>query len=237
MAIGIIRFPGTNCDRDVYKAIELAGGEAEYIWWNNEDLTDYDGIVIPGGFSYGDYLRAGAIASNTPVVEGVKALVKEEKPVLGICNGAQILGEIGLIPGLFITNEVPKFNCEWSKLKVANNKTPFTKNFEKGQIIDIPIAHAEGRFYTQNIDLMKDQDQIVLQFAEENPNGSMEAITGVCDESGPLTSLASSRALRICSQSLPLIVMTCHPHARYFISVFSVITSAHSVESWMSFES
>jgi phosphoribosylformylglycinamidine synthase len=149
-----------------------------------EDLTDYDGIVIPGGFSYGDYLRAGAIASNTPVVEGVKALVKEEKPVLGICNGAQILGEIGLIPGLFITNEVPKFNCEWSKLKVANNKTPFTKNFEKGQVIDIPIAHAEGRFYTQDIDLMKDQDQIVLQFAEENPNGSMEAITGVCDESG-----------------------------------------------------
>ena len=167
-----------------YKAIELAGGEAEYIWWNNEDLTDYDGIVIPGGFSYGDYLRAGAIASNTPVVEGVKALVKEEKPVIGICNGAQILGEIGLIPGLFITNEVPKFNCEWSKLKVSNNKTPFTKNFEKGQIIDIPIAHAEGRFYTKNIDLMKDQDQIVLQFAEENPNGSMEAITGVCDESG-----------------------------------------------------
>ena len=184
MAIGIIRFPGTNCDRDVYKAIELAGGQAEYIWWNNEDLTDYDGIVIPGGFSYGDYLRAGAIASNTPVVEGVKALVKEEKPVLGICNGAQILGEIGLIPGLFITNEVPKFNCEWSKLKVANYKTPFTKNFEKGQVIDIPIAHAEGRFYTQDIDLMKDQDQIVLQFAEENPNGSMEAITGVCDESG-----------------------------------------------------
>ena len=92
MAIGIIRFPGSNCDRDVYKAIELAGGEAEYIWWNNEDLTDYDGIVIPGGFSYGDYLRAGAIASNTPVINGVKALVKEEKPVLGICNGAQILG-------------------------------------------------------------------------------------------------------------------------------------------------
>ena len=122
MAIGIIRFPGTNCDRDVYKAIELAGGEAEYkaeyIWWNNEDLTDYDGIVIPGGFSYGDYLRAGAIASNTPVVEGVKALVKEEKPVLGICNGAQILGEIGLIPGLFITNEVPKFNLKYLNLIV-----------------------------------------------------------------------------------------------------------------------
>ena len=184
MTIGIIRFPGTNCDRDVYNAIELAGGQAEYIWWNNEDLTDYDGIVIPGGFSYGDYLRAGAIASNTPVINGVKALVKEEKPVLGICNGAQILGEIGLMPGLFITNEVPKFNCEWVELKVATNRTPFTKNFEKNQKIKIPIAHAEGRFYTKDIDLMKDQDQIVLQFEGKNPNGSMEAITGVCDESG-----------------------------------------------------
>ena len=100
MAIGVIRFPGTNCDRDIYQAIELAGGNPEYIWWNNEDISDYDAIVIPGGFSYGDYLRAGAIASNTPVAESVKELVKEEKPVLGICNGAQILGELGLVPGI-----------------------------------------------------------------------------------------------------------------------------------------
>jgi phosphoribosylformylglycinamidine synthase len=96
MKIGVIRFPGSNCDRDVYHVIELAGGNPEYVWWNTEDLTYLDGVVIPGGFSYGDYLRAGAIASITPVVEGIKSLVKEEKPVLGICNGAQILGEIGL---------------------------------------------------------------------------------------------------------------------------------------------
>ena len=146
MKIGVIRFPGTNCDRDVARAIELAGLTPEYIWWNQEDLTDFDGIVIPGGFSYGDYLRAGAMASITPVIDGIKALVKEEKPVLGICNGAQILGEIGLVPGVFITNENPKFNCEWVDLK--------------------------------------DQDQIVLQFKDKNPNGSMEAITSVCDESG-----------------------------------------------------
>lgn len=184
MKIGVIRFPGTNCDRDVAKAIELAGATPEYIWWNEKDLTDFDGIVIPGGFSYGDYLRAGAMASITPVIDGIKSLVKEEKPVLGICNGAQILGEIGLVPGVFITNEQPKFNCEWTPLKVASNRTPFTKSFKKGDIIDIPIAHAEGRFYTEDIDLLKDQDQIVLQFAEKNPNGSMEAITGVCDESG-----------------------------------------------------
>ena len=184
MKIGVIRFPGTNCDRDVAKAIELAGATPEFIWWSEQDLTNYDGIVIPGGFSYGDYLRAGAMASITPVIEGIKSLVKEEKPVLGICNGAQILGEIGLVPGVFITNEHPKFNCEWTPLKVATTRTPFTKAFKKGDIIDVPIAHAEGRFYTDDIDLLKDQDQIVLQFAEKNPNGSLEAITGVCDESG-----------------------------------------------------
>ena len=182
--IGVIRFPGTNCDRDVARAIELVGLEAEYVWWSNEDLTDFDGVVIPGGFSYGDYLRAGAMASITPVIDGIKALVKEEKPVLGICNGAQILGEIGLVPGVFITNENPKFNCEWVDLKVSNTRTPFTKDFKKGQTVKIPIAHAEGRFYTEDIDLLKDQDQIVLQFKDKNPNGSMEAITSVCDESG-----------------------------------------------------
>ena len=184
MKIGVIRFPGTNCDRDVAKACELAGLEPEYVWWSEEKLTDFDGIVIPGGFSYGDFLRAGAMASITPVIDGIKELVKEEKPVLGICNGAQILGEIGLIPGIFITNENPKFNCEWSKLKVATNRTPFTKAFKKDQIIDLPIAHAEGRFYTKDFDLLKDQDQIVLQFEGKNPNGSIEGVTAVCDESG-----------------------------------------------------
>ena len=184
MSIGVIRFPGSNCDRDVYKAIELAGGNPEYIWWNKEDISDLDAVVIPGGFSYGDYLRAGAIASNTPVAEGVKALVKEEKPVLGICNGAQILGELNLVPGIFITNEVPRFNCEWIDLTVGTNRTPFTSSFTKGETVKIPIAHAEGRFYTENIDLLHDQDQIVLQFKDKNPNGSIENITSVCDESG-----------------------------------------------------
>ena len=184
MSIGVIRFPGSNCDRDVYKAIELAGGNPEYIWWNKENISDLDAVVIPGGFSYGDYLRAGAIAANTPVAEGVKALVKEEKPVLGICNGAQILGELNLVPGIFITNEVPRFNCEWIDLTVGTNRTPFTSSFTKGQTVKIPIAHAEGRFYTENIDLLHDQDQIVLQFKDKNPNGSIENITSVCDESG-----------------------------------------------------
>ena len=184
MTIGVIRFPGSNCDRDVYHATQLAGGEAEYVWWNKEDFSYLDAIVIPGGFSYGDYLRAGAIASITPVVEGIKSLVKEEKPVLGICNGAQILAEIGLVHGVFTVNENPKFNCEWVDLKVATNRTPFTNNYNKNQVIKMPVAHAEGRYFTENIDILKDQDQIVLQFEGKNPNGSLEAITGVCDETG-----------------------------------------------------
>ncbi|MDR3223877.1 MAG: phosphoribosylformylglycinamidine synthase subunit PurQ [Methanobrevibacter sp.] len=184
MKIGIIRFPGSNCDRDVYQVIKSSGGEAEYVWWNKDDLSYLDGVVIPGGFSYGDYLRAGAIASITPVVEGIKSLIKEEIPVLGICNGAQILAEIGLVPGIFTVNKNSKFICQWENLKVKTNRTPFTKHYKKNEIIKMPIAHAEGRYFNQNIELLENQDQIVLQFADNNPNGSLNGITGVCDESG-----------------------------------------------------
>ncbi|MDR1820268.1 MAG: phosphoribosylformylglycinamidine synthase subunit PurQ [Methanobrevibacter sp.] len=184
MKIGVIRFPGSNCDRDVYKVIELAGGKPEFVWWNKGDLSYLDGVVIPGGFSYGDYLRAGAIASITPIIEGIKSLVKEKKPVLGICNGAQILAEVGLVPGVFTTNKNSKFICQWEDLKVKTNRTPFTKNYKKNEVIKMPIAHAEGRYFNQDIELLKDQDQIVLQFTDSNPNGSLNGITGVCDESG-----------------------------------------------------
>ena len=146
-------------------------------------FKDVNGMRPGSGVQMMGY-RVGQVEEITPVIDGIKALVKEEKPVLGICNGAQILGEIGLVPGIFITNENPKFNCEWVDLKVSNTRTPFTKDFKKGQTVKIPIAHAEGRFYTEDIDLLKDQDQIVLQFKDRNPNGSMEAITSVCDESG-----------------------------------------------------
>ncbi|RJS48964.1 MAG: phosphoribosylformylglycinamidine synthase I [Methanobacterium sp.] len=184
MKVGVIRFPGSNCDRDVYHALKLAGGEPEYVWWKENDLLHLDAVVIPGGFSYGDYLRAGAIAAITPVIEGIKKLVAEEKPVLGICNGAQILSEMGLVPGVFTVNENPKFNCQWTQLKVKTNRTPFTRSFKNDQLIKMPVAHAEGRYYNPDLDLLQEQDQIVLQFHGENPNGSLEGITGVCDESG-----------------------------------------------------
>jgi phosphoribosylformylglycinamidine synthase subunit PurQ / glutaminase len=184
MKVGIIRFPGSNCDRDVFHALELAGAEPDYVWWSRRDLSDFEAIVIPGGFSYGDYLRAGAIAAITPVINGIKDCVKEGKPVLGICNGAQILAEVGLVPGVFTENQNAKFICKWTELKVNSSRTPFTSMYEKNEIIRMPIAHAEGRYYTEDLNRLRENDQIVLSFESENPNGSMEAITGVCDEEG-----------------------------------------------------
>ena len=184
MKVGIIRFPGSNCDRDVFHALELAGAEPDYVWWSKRDLSDFEAVVIPGGFSYGDYLRAGAIAAITPVINGIKDCVKEGKPVLGICNGAQILAEVGLVPGVFTENQNAKFICKWTELKVNSSRTPFTSMYKKNEIIRMPIAHAEGRYYTEDLNQLRENDQIVLSFESENPNGSMEAITGVCDEEG-----------------------------------------------------
>ncbi|HMK53676.1 MAG TPA: phosphoribosylformylglycinamidine synthase subunit PurQ [Methanobacteriaceae archaeon] len=184
MKVGIIRFPGSNCDRDVFHALKLAGGEPDYVWWNQRDLSDFEAIVIPGGFSYGDYLRAGAIAAITPVIDGIKDVVKKDKPVLGICNGAQILAEIGLVPGVFTLNQNAQFICQWEEMEVKTTRTPFTSFYKKGDVIRMPIAHAEGRYYNPKIDELKDQDQIVLSFIGENPNGSIESITGVCDVDG-----------------------------------------------------
>jgi phosphoribosylformylglycinamidine synthase len=184
MKVGIIRFPGSNCDRDVFYALQIAGADPDYVWWNQRDLSAFEAIVIPGGFSYGDYLRAGAIAAITPVITGIKEAVKEQKPVLGICNGAQILAEVGLVPGVFTNNKNAKFICEWTKLKVKTNRTPFTRMYLKNELINMPIAHAEGRYYTEDLEKLRDQDQIVLEFEGENPNGSLAAITGVCDEEG-----------------------------------------------------
>ncbi len=184
MKVAIIRFPGSNCDRDVFHALKLAGAEPDYVWWDQKDLSDFDAVVIPGGFSYGDYLRAGAIAGITPVIEGIKQAASEEKPILGICNGAQILAEVGLVPGVFTINSNAKFVCKWTNLKVKTTRTPFTSMYKKDELIRMPIAHAEGRYYTENLKKLHDQDQIVLKFVHENPNGSMEGITGVCDESG-----------------------------------------------------
>ena len=166
--VGIIRFPGTNCDRDIEYAVNLVGANSHYIYWNETDLSQMDVVIIPGGFSYGDYLRAGSIAGITPIIDAIKDFAKKENPVLGICNGAQILGEIDLVPGVFIENENAKF----------------TKLYKKNEVIDLPIAHKEGRYYTDNLETLYDNNQIVLTFEDGNPNGSLDNITGVCNVDG-----------------------------------------------------
>ncbi|ABC57574.1 MULTISPECIES: phosphoribosylformylglycinamidine synthase subunit PurQ [Methanosphaera] len=182
--VGIIRFPGTNCDRDIEYAVNLVGANSHYIYWNETDLSQMDVVIIPGGFSYGDYLRAGSIAGITPIIDAIKDFAKKENPVLGICNGAQILGEIDLVPGVFIENENAKFICKSKKLKVNTTRTPFTKLYKKNEVIDLPIAHKEGRYYTDNLETLYDNNQIVLTFEDGNPNGSLDNITGVCNVDG-----------------------------------------------------
>jgi phosphoribosylformylglycinamidine synthase I len=182
--VGIIRFPGTNCDRDIEYAVNIVGAKPHYIDWNKKDLSNMDVVIIPGGFSYGDYLRAGSIAGITPIITAIKEFAKENKPVLGICNGAQILGEIDLVPGVFIENENARFICKNEKLKINTTRTPFTKLYKKDELVNLPIAHKEGRYYTDNLEELYDNDQIVLTFEDENPNGSLDNITGVCNNEG-----------------------------------------------------
>lgn len=187
--VGIIRFPGTNCDRDIEYAVNLVNANPHFIYWNETDLSDMDVVIIPGGFSYGDYLRAGSIAGITPIIKAIKTFAKNNNPVLGICNGAQILGEIDLVPGVFIENANAKFICKSQQLKVNTTRTPFTKFYNKNDIIDLPIAHKEGRYYTNNLEELYDNDQVVLTFEGENPNGSLDNITGVCNNEGNVVAI------------------------------------------------
>ena len=192
MRIAVAKFLGTNCDLDVCHAVKLAGGEPELVFFTQENLDAYKGAVIPGGFSYGDYLRAGAISARTPIIKGLKKMVEEGKPVLGICNGAQIGLEAGFSKGTLTNNLNAKFICNWVYIRVENNKTPFTQYYKKGDVLKIPIAHAEGRFYAddETLDYMYRNNMIVFKYCDEtgeiteeaNPNGSIDNIAGVCNE-------------------------------------------------------
>jgi phosphoribosylformylglycinamidine synthase len=149
MKVAIIQFGGTNCDLDVLHVLkDVVGVDAETVWYKQEKLTGFDGVIIPGGFSYGDYLRAGAIAARTPIMDSVTKLAAEGKPVLGICNGFQVLTEARLLEGALTTNEYPKFRCHCTNIRVETVNTPFTSRFRKGELLSMPIAHMEGKFYT-----------------------------------------------------------------------------------------
>ncbi|KXS43203.1 MAG: phosphoribosylformylglycinamidine synthase subunit I [Methanolobus sp. T82-4] len=190
MSIAIVQFGGSNCDLDVLHVLkDVVGVDAELVWYKEENLDRFDGIVIPGGFSYGDYLRAGAIAARTPIMNSVKKQAEAGKPVIGICNGFQVLTESGLLDGALTTNNYPKFRCESTFLRVETTDTPFTSAFRKGDILSIPIAHMEGNFYADEPTLarMEDNRQVAFRYVDKNgkvtdevnPNGSQENIAGI----------------------------------------------------------
>ncbi len=187
MKFAVIVFPGSNCDIDMYHAAkDELGEQAEYVWHDTESLEDYDAVLLPGGFSYGDYLRSGAIAQFSNVMKEVVKAAEAGKPVLGVCNGFQILLEAGLLPGAMRRNESLKFICRQVELKVENNETMFSASYEKGEVITIPVAHGEGNYYCDDATLarLKENNQIVFTYSGENPNGSLENIAGIMNERG-----------------------------------------------------
>ncbi|MFP4548230.1 MAG: phosphoribosylformylglycinamidine synthase subunit PurQ [Fidelibacterota bacterium] len=191
--VGVVVFPGSNCDYDVYHVVKkVLNLNAEYIWHKETSIRDYDAIVLPGGFSYGDYLRAGAVARFSPVMQEIIRHAKAGKPLIGICNGFQVLLEAELLPGALITNTSLRFKCEDVYLKVANSDTIFTRDYNQGQVIKMPIAHYTGNYFARE-DVFKelqDNDSVVFQYCdangnvndEANPNGSVHNIAGIINK-------------------------------------------------------
>ncbi len=194
MKAGVVIFPGSNCDRDAFEALKLMGYQVDYIWHQETNLTGYDLIVLPGGFSYGDYLRAGAIARFSPVMQEVVRFAKKGGKVLGICNGFQILTEAGLLPGALLRNESLRFVCKYVTVRVENTNTTFTHKITEQRPLRIPIAHGEGNYFVDDETLaeLKANNQIVFRYVDEhgeptpeaNPNGSRENIAGVINREG-----------------------------------------------------
>ena len=192
MRFGIVVFPGTWSDRDCYQVLgPVLGQDVEYVWHKETDLSRYDAIVVPGGFSYGDYLRAGAIARFSPVMDSVARHAAEGKLVIGICNGFQVLCEAGLLPGALLRNEHLQFRCQWTHLRTETLSTPFTTRCSEGQVLAVPISHGEGRYYADAATLaeLNANGQVVFRYCEAsgavtngaNPNGSLENIAGICN--------------------------------------------------------
>jgi phosphoribosylformylglycinamidine synthase subunit PurQ / glutaminase len=184
--IGITVFPGSNCDRDVHNILNnVLHTDARYIWYDSS-FDNFDCIIIPGGFTYGDRLRAGAIAAHSTIMNKIKDLADDNVPILGICNGFQILVESGLLPGALIVNESLNFICKWINVVVTNTDTPFTNLFDKDQKISIPIAHGEGRYIIdkESYRKIKNNNQVTLEYWKSNPNGSLNNIAAICNRRG-----------------------------------------------------
>jgi len=184
--VGVIVFPGSNCDRDMFHVLkDVFNLDAQYFWHEDKLPKNLDAVVLPGGFSYGDRLRAGVIAAHSPVISDVRKMADKGMPILGVCNGFQILVEAGLLPGVLLRNTSLNFMCRWTELIVENNRTPFTRQFKLKQRIPIPIANGEGRYYADKATLaaLKKNNQIVFRYSE-NINDSVFDIAGICNKEG-----------------------------------------------------
>jgi len=187
MKFGVVVFPGSNCDRDVvYVTRDVMGQPTRMIWHQDTDIDDIDVIVLPGGFSYGDYLRCGAIARFSPVMQQVIEHAQKGKLVIGICNGFQVLTEAHLLPGVLVRNRDMHFICDRLPLQVERNDLPWTQGYGKGEIITLPIAHGEGQFRADEEVLaeLEENNQVLFRYAGENPNGSQNNIAGICNLQG-----------------------------------------------------
>jgi phosphoribosylformylglycinamidine synthase I len=189
--IGVVTFPGTLDDVDASRAVRLAGGEPVSLWHADADLKNVDAIIVPGGFSYGDYLRAGAIARFAPVMESIVSAAQGGMPILGICNGFQVLCEAGLLPGALTRNEALHFVCRDQWLTVENNDTAWSSRYEKGADILIPVKNAEGRYQAseQVLDELEGEGRVVFRYAGPNPNGSQRGIAGIASANGRVVGL------------------------------------------------
>ncbi|MEQ6375575.1 phosphoribosylformylglycinamidine synthase subunit PurQ [Bacillaceae bacterium S4-13-56] len=185
MRFAVVVFPGSNCDRDMYHAVKDAlQEEVDMVWHLETNLENYDGILLPGGFSYGDYLRTGAMAKTSPILKAVKDAAQKGKPILGVCNGFQILLESGLLPGAMLRNKNLKFMCRTVDLKVKNKNTMFTTGYDQ-ETVRLPIAHGEGNYYCdeKTYETLVQNEQIVFTYGE-NPNGSVHDIAGIINQEG-----------------------------------------------------
>ncbi|MEA2508910.1 MAG: phosphoribosylformylglycinamidine synthase subunit PurQ / glutaminase [Actinomycetota bacterium] len=184
-SVGIVVFPGSNCEQDCMRSLSALGASPEMVWHTESALPDVDVVVLPGGFAYGDYLRTGAIARFSPVMDAVSKHAEAGGLVIGICNGFQILCEAGMLPGALRKNAGLKFLCKWTEVRVENAATPFTSRAHLGDVLRIPINHFEGNWYCdpETLGRLRDNGQIVLRYVD-NPNGSLESVAGLCNENG-----------------------------------------------------
>ena len=195
MKFGVVVFPGTWSDTDCYRVVdEILQQEVEYVWHKDTQVSDFDCLILPGGFSYGDYLRCGAIARFSPVMDSVEKFAKNGGLVIGICNGFQILCESGLLPGVLRRNDHLQFRCEWVNLRVENTDSPFSSKMVDRQVVRIPISHGEGNYFASDstLEAMEDNGQILFRYSSDkgellqsvNPNGSLNNIAGITNEEG-----------------------------------------------------